>query len=90
MTKAEIEHLANLSRISLPQQEDFYQNFLNLLTFVEDIKNINVENIKPTLSPVTLNNVFREDKITPSLSQEEALLNAPQKKDGFFVIPKVL
>ncbi len=90
MTKAEIEHLANLSRISLPQQEDFYQNFLNLFTFVEGIQNVKVENVKPTLSPLTLKNVFREDKVIPSLSQEEALLNAPQKKDGFFVIPKVL
>lgn len=34
-------------------------------------------------------NVFREDEVTPCLTQEEALSNAPQKKDNYFAVPSV-
>ena len=42
------------------------------------------------LLTLSLENVLREDKVEPSLSQEEALANAPDKKDGYFKVPKVI
>jgi aspartyl-tRNA(Asn)/glutamyl-tRNA(Gln) amidotransferase subunit C len=37
-----------------------------------------------------MGNVFREDRPRPSLSQEEALRNAPDKKDRFFKVPRII
>ena len=40
--------------------------------------------------PLDLSNVFREDERRDSLPRDEALANAPQKRDGFFLVPPVL
>jgi aspartyl-tRNA(Asn)/glutamyl-tRNA(Gln) amidotransferase subunit C len=44
----------------------------------------------PTAHVLFLQNVLREDEVLPSLSQDEALAFAPEKKDGFFKVPKVI
>jgi aspartyl-tRNA(Asn)/glutamyl-tRNA(Gln) amidotransferase subunit C len=40
--------------------------------------------------PFPMENVFRDDEAHPSQSREAALMNAPVKKDGFVVVPKVI
>jgi aspartyl-tRNA(Asn)/glutamyl-tRNA(Gln) amidotransferase subunit C len=46
--------------------------------------------VQPTTSAVAMQNVMREDKLQPSLSIEEVLLNAPQHSDNQFLIQSVL
>ena len=43
-----------------------------------------------TAHAVPLVNVFRQDEIRPSLSNEEALRNAPAKANGLFMVPKIV
>ena len=44
----------------------------------------------PSSQPIAIKNVFREDKVGKSLSNEEALSNTTHKKDGYFKGPKVV
>ncbi len=48
---------------------------------------VNTNNTQASFQPVELKNMLREDKIKPCLSQEKALSNAKEKKDGYFKGP---
>jgi aspartyl-tRNA(Asn)/glutamyl-tRNA(Gln) amidotransferase subunit C len=37
-----------------------------------------------------MNNVFRDDKVTDCLSQDEAIRNAPKTQDGYFKAPRII
>lgn len=67
----------------LPQLEEILKAFSEL----DKIKGIKEE---PSFQPVPLKNIYREDKVTNCLSQEQALSNTKHKKDGYFKGPKVV
>jgi aspartyl-tRNA(Asn)/glutamyl-tRNA(Gln) amidotransferase subunit C len=46
--------------------------------------------VEPTATVLPSVNVFREDEVQPSLSQEQALANAPDRTDGFFRVPRII
>jgi len=49
-----------------------------------------VSDVEPTAHPVALTNVTRVDEVRASLSNEEALMNAPAKGNGLFMVPKIV
>jgi aspartyl-tRNA(Asn)/glutamyl-tRNA(Gln) amidotransferase subunit C len=61
-----------------------------IVGYVEQLKELDVENVPATSHVLELNNVFREDKAGPWLTPEEALQNAPAQKMGYFSVPKVI
>ncbi|MBI4053374.1 MAG: Asp-tRNA(Asn)/Glu-tRNA(Gln) amidotransferase subunit GatC [Candidatus Diapherotrites archaeon] len=67
----------------LPQLQEIVEAFSKLDT-------LDVSKEQPSFQPLPLKNVFREDKVEESLSQEDALSNARHKKDGYFRGPKVV
>ncbi len=88
-----VRYVANLSRIELDEAETkLYSSQLgDILGYIDKLNEINTEKITPTSHPLTgLKNVFRKDEVRRSLSQEEALGNAPEKKDSFFSVPKII
>ncbi|MBF0512222.1 MAG: aspartyl/glutamyl-tRNA amidotransferase subunit C [Candidatus Omnitrophica bacterium] len=54
------------------------------------MKKLNVENVKPPSHAVPVGNVFREDVINPSLTNQEALAIAVEAKGGSFKVPLVI
>jgi aspartyl-tRNA(Asn)/glutamyl-tRNA(Gln) amidotransferase subunit C len=46
--------------------------------------------VEPSFQPVELKNALREDKVVEGLSQEDALANSKDKKDGYFKGPKAI
>lgn len=61
-----------------------------ILDYFEKLKEVDVEGVEPLVNPTDLTNVLRPDDPKPSLSQEEAMKNAPESKDGYFVVPRVV
>lgn len=92
VTRKEIEHIAELARLQLKENElEEYTLQLNkILDYVEKLNELDTENVKPLSHPVEGENVFREDELNPSVDREEALKNAPSKNDEFFKVPKVI
>jgi aspartyl-tRNA(Asn)/glutamyl-tRNA(Gln) amidotransferase subunit C len=90
--KDKIEYVANLARISLSPEEKalFSQQLNDILAYVEKVSEIDTSGIEPTNHAIDMGNVFRDDKQKQSLSNAEALSNAPDKKDGFFRVPKII
>lgn len=92
MKNFNLKHIAKLSRLHFSDDELklFEAQVGDILAFVEKLKEVNVENTQPTLHPLALSNVFREDSILPSLSIEEFLKQAPRARGRFFEVPKVI
>jgi len=61
-----------------------------ILDYVEQLKEVDVEGVLETSHPVHHATPFRDDKVRSSLGQKEALMNAPDKKNGCFRVPKVI
>ncbi len=87
--------MAKLSRLSqLPltsKEEDAYAAQVEeILEYVEQLSKVDTSGVEPTFSPIDLKNVTRPDGPQAGLSQEEALKNAREVKNGLFVVPKIL
>lgn len=92
MSDFDVKYVANLARISLsPAEEEKIGAQINgILGYIEKLKELDVTNVEPTAHAVPLINVFRNDEIRPSISNEDALRNAPAKANGLFVLPKIV
>ena len=61
-----------------------------VLEYMSLLNEVNTEHVEPLAHAVELTNVFREDRVTPSLDREEALANAPHRDDECYLVPAVL
>ena len=88
----DVKYVAHLARIALTpaEEEQFGAQLSNILGYIEKLNQIDVSQIAPTAPAVPLVNVFRADEVRPSLSNEEALANAPAKANGLFIVPKIV
>lgn len=86
-----VKKIANLSKIKLSEKEEesFKDELNNILNWVDDLKKVDTDKIEPMLSVFNENMNSREDESKPTNS-EEVLSNAPEQKEGFFVVPKVI
>jgi aspartyl-tRNA(Asn)/glutamyl-tRNA(Gln) amidotransferase subunit C len=94
MSKADIDvkYVAHLARLSLlPEEEQQIGAQLgNILSYIEKLKEVDVSGVEPTAHAFPLVNVTRADEILPSISNEDALRNAPAQANGLFIVPKII
>lgn len=92
MSDFDVKYVANLARISLSpaEEEKLSAQLGNILSYIEKLKELDVSQVEPTAHAVPLINVFRADEVQPSISNEEALRNAPSKANGLFLVPKIV
>jgi len=92
ITKQEVEHVAKLARLELSEQEsDRLTNQLsNILTYVEKLNELDTKSVEPTAHVLDIRNVVRDDVVVPSLAQDKALANAPEKAAGHYKVPKII
>ncbi|MNC71204.1 Aspartyl/glutamyl-tRNA(Asn/Gln) amidotransferase subunit C [compost metagenome] len=92
ITVKDVQHVAKLARLHLsPEEEAKLTEQMNaILQYAEKLNELDTENVKPTTHVLQVSNVMRDDVVKESLSQEEALLNAPEDEDGHFKVPAVL
>ena len=92
LTSEEVLHIARLARIALT--DDDVQRFTAQLSGILDhfaaLTAVDTEGIEPTAHPLPLSNVMRADLVAPSLSQKDALANAPLTEDGYVRVRAVL
>ena len=86
-----VKKIANLSKINLSDKElENLKHELNkILDWVDDLKKVDTTKVEPMLSVFNENMKMREDKVA-STKTDEILSNAPEKKENFFVVPKVI
>ena len=92
ITRAEVAHLARLSRLALTDEElDRLASQLDvILGAVARVGEVAADDIPPTSHSVPLTNVYRPDEATPSLSRDAVLAGAPAAEEGRFRVPRIL
>jgi aspartyl-tRNA(Asn)/glutamyl-tRNA(Gln) amidotransferase subunit C len=90
--KKTIEHIANLANLDLSEEEksELPGQLSKILSYVEKVNTIDLENVVPTSQVIDLENVLREDKVKESLKTDEVLTLAPDKEKGHIKVPKFL
>jgi aspartyl-tRNA(Asn)/glutamyl-tRNA(Gln) amidotransferase subunit C len=93
LTQKEVQRVAELARLELTSDElDLFTRQLgDILTYVEQIRSLDTTGVLPT-SHVLNRPVERDDTLTPSLSREDLLANAPDaaRESGLFKVPRVI
>ena len=92
LTAEEVLHIARLARIALtPSDVDrFAAQLSGILDQFAALAAVDTEGLEPTDHPLPLSNVMRADAVAESLTQSEAMANAPEAEDGFFRVRAVL
>jgi aspartyl-tRNA(Asn)/glutamyl-tRNA(Gln) amidotransferase subunit C len=88
----DVQYVARLARIALTpaEEEKFAAQLSQVLGFIETLNQLDVSGIEPTAHAVPMVNVARPDEVRPSLTNEEALRNAPAQANGLFLAPKIV
>jgi len=92
VTRKDVEYIAELARLKFSGEEleSFTMDLNEILKYVDKLNELDTDKVEPLSHPVEGTNVFREDKVKPSVSTEEALKNSPEKDDSFFKVPKII
>jgi len=92
LTLAEVEHIAELARLSLADEEKArYQEQLSaILDYAERLQTLDTSSIPPTATVLPLRNVMRPDEPRDSMSREDVLANAPQVEADSFRVRAVM
>ncbi len=87
-----VKHIAKLARLKLTDSEVvLYQKDLNsILEYVETLRDLDAENVRPMSHVIPMKNVWREDKSGKAGKPEEILSNAPAREKDFFKVPKII
>jgi aspartyl-tRNA(Asn)/glutamyl-tRNA(Gln) amidotransferase subunit C len=88
----EVKHIAKLSRLELSaDEEDLYAGQLSsVLSYVDQLSEVNTDGVEPTANITGLSNVDRVDEAEESkISHDDMSKNAPEFRDGSFVVPGV-
>ena len=88
----QVRQIAHLARVQLNESEveEFSEQLSDILTYVDQLNELDTSKVEPTTHPLRMSNVFRADEVGKSLSNEAALANAPKTHGEFFAVPKVL
>ncbi|MBF0557583.1 MAG: Asp-tRNA(Asn)/Glu-tRNA(Gln) amidotransferase subunit GatC [Nitrospirae bacterium] len=92
ITEDEVRHIVKLARLTLSEEElQTYSGQLNtIIGHVEQLSVLDTGGIEPTSHVLPITNVMRNDLAAPSLSNEDALKNAPEPVDKFYRVPKII
>ena len=91
--KATVVRIAHLARIRVPEGElDRLAGELNtILGFVAQLDEVDTDGVEPMASGVEgMALRRREDAVTDGDCRDKVLANAPEARDGYFVVPKVI
>ena len=89
---AHVQHIAKLARLKLTDEEAaLYRKDLNsILDYVETLRTLNTESVRPMSHVLPVTNVWRDDKPGKSSLKESILSNAPAKEGDYFKVPKII
>ena len=87
----DVRHVARLAEIELSDGEisKITPQLDKILEHIARVSAVDTDGIQPTSHALDIKNVFRDDIIDDSISQEEALKNAPEEEDGGFSVPRI-
>lgn len=92
ITKEQVLHVAHLARLAITDEEaeKMTKELDAIIGYAELLNELDTDNVEPTTHVLDLKNVMREDEPRKWIDREDALKNAPDKKNGQFRVPSIL
>ena len=87
-----VDEIAHLARLEFNDEAkgEILNNMNRMLAFVDKLNELNTDNVEPLIYMTEERSVLREDEVKVTLTQQEALKNAPKKDSDYFKVPKVI
>jgi len=87
-----VARIARLARIAVPEDElaPLAGELSHILEWIEQLNEVDTEGVAPMTSVVAMRLAWRDDRVTDGGRPEDILANAPERQDGYFVVPKVV
>ncbi len=87
-----VDEIAHLARLEFDEQAkpEILKDMNRMLGFIEKLNELDTNNIEPLIYMTNERNMMREDESVNSISQKQALKNAPKKDSDYFKAPKVI
>ena len=88
----QVRHIAKLARIAMSDEEieRLAPELNNILSWVEQLDEVNTEGVEPLTAVIDQKLRLRGDAVTDGNIRDEILANAPEAQHGFFAVPKVI
>ena len=92
VVKDTVRRIARLARLAVPEErlEPLAKELNGIFQWVEMLNEVDVAGVEPMTSAVAQKLKWRQDAVTDGGQAAKLLANAPEKEDGFFVVPKVV
>jgi aspartyl-tRNA(Asn)/glutamyl-tRNA(Gln) amidotransferase subunit C len=92
LSREDVAHVAHLARLGLTEVElTRLEGQLNhILEQYATLAELETDHIAPTAQTIELENILREDVVTPSFSVDEALAGAPERAGDHIVVPAII
>lgn len=87
-----IEYVSILAKLELSEEEreQAKKDMGRMLDYIDKLGELDTEGVEPMSHVFPVQNVFREDIVTNSDMREQLLANAPEQKDGMFMVPRIV
>jgi aspartyl-tRNA(Asn)/glutamyl-tRNA(Gln) amidotransferase subunit C len=92
ISEDQVKHVAHLARLAITEEEanTFTKQLDKIISFAEQLNELDTTNVEPTAHVLEIKNVMREDKSNQGLPREEVLKNAPEHQDGQIKVPGIM
>ncbi len=92
VSREDVIYIAKLAKLELKENEidDYTIQMNRILVYMDKLNELDTEKVEPLSHPVPAVNIFREDTVKGSVSREDALKNAPESTEEFFIVPKII
>lgn len=87
-----IEYVSILAKLELSEKEreQAKKDMGRMLDYIDKLGELDTEGVEPMSHVFPVQNVFREDIVTNSDTREQLMTNAPEQKDGMFMVPRIV
>ena len=92
ITDATIDYVGILAKLELSEEEkeQAKKDMANMLDYIDMLNELDTDGVEPMSHVFPVHNVFREDVVVNGDTRDKILKNAPEKKDGSFMVPKTV
>ncbi|MGN0242933.1 MAG: Asp-tRNA(Asn)/Glu-tRNA(Gln) amidotransferase subunit GatC [Lachnospiraceae bacterium] len=94
ITDETIDYVAILAKLDLDEEakEHAKQDMNNMLDYIDKLNELDTDGVEAMSHVSPIHNVFREDVVVERTMEdrEKILKNAPEQKDGCFIVPKTV
>lgn len=88
---SDVEHIANLARLKLNDEEKqlYATQLAEIISYFEELKELDTTGIEPMSHALAVLNVMRDDQVIEPPGHEVILKNAPDSESSFFRVPRI-